>query len=763
MWKRLAGHDKPGGARKKELKRRESPSNMIMRSLIQDHADILSEDEPDGTTFGKVRQLETVLTKADRRNPYEVKYERKVYDGVHLGRFYGSIGLGQSDKRIVSTLLSDSHMEVDIYNTNPSLVVQIFDSLDLPAITHYVDNRDDIFAQLVRDVGVDESVLKRNFLGILAHGKPIDSFSGYGGMGDPATKDAFKRHEFVRRYFLDVAKVHAKVAEDYKWLSELRGKTESALSLLLGDVESSILEIVDRFIESRYKNEFVVYKFDGYVVPNSVVYPLFDFIVPAVKNELGLDISVSVKQLGPRFALSIPDEELADNSAYAAWKHEFEKNHFYVKGINKYVRISPYDGSLGDPMGEADFKSNNHTEPEGFIRDWIKDPTHRVYEKMDLKPPPLTCPDHVYNRYHGLEIHSSDPVPDNDVDALVERFLTVIDVLTGGGRGVSFEWVLDWMAMTVVHPGVNPGVVPCFLSRQGMGKNFIFTKLLEGRIIGKQYCESIASVKQLFTQSGALHWTSSGKLMTCIDEAKKCDNSKYEDTLKSLITSQNFRVKVLYSNEYEAAMVTSFVMFSNRYDSMPSGRRFALFSADAVYQYPDGFWKAAHAALDDGVSPRAFYQFLERRDVSVEGLLKIPDTQIGRNTANSTSSYFDIWIQDYIITANNTDIEQGTAKMYRDSYNNFVHARNMPRLAKDTNGDFKNAIEEFAGKVSGGYKPKTFRSGNRTIVEISRPFEVVTLHRQDHCRIDKEWIAKFFDLQMENNGAMAPGFIAGRP
>jgi len=761
MWTRLSGHGTPRGADAITLVSLESPSVKIMETLIKDYADILTAEDKsnDIATLG-------ILSKRMNGKPsYKVKYQRKVYNGVRLGRFWPDGGMFALSNKVLATVIGHTHVEVDLSNFNPTIALQLFPELELPTLSDYVRDRDDFVSSIKRDLPFVENP-KKLMLRIMTTGSNWKRDAVWGQQFTDIQREEVRRHNRINDFASDCVLIHRGVELNYHGLVGIPNATtvSSSLTFLLQDIESCIVEIARRCVEERMPGAFAIYRCDGYIVPVEIAEQLVGDVKMKTKDQLGFDVELKIKQLAPSYQLCFTDEEMDNDGRYLRWKTDFEKTWFYVNGLNRYARISPIDGTIS-LSSENEFRQATRTEVPDFIEQWTKDPQHRAYEKMDNIPPPLECPDSVFNRFNGLAVERYEPVDDALVDGIVEPVLVVIDVLTGGGRGECFNWVLDWIALAVKEPGNNPKIVPCFVSSEGVGKDTIFTDLLGDKIIGKEYSITIPSVASLFCQNGALQYAVANKVLVVINEAKKSDNFQQQERMRNLITNDKHNVKMLYSNEYIGTISMSIVMFSNRFNSMPTGRRYVAFNAQPANLYPVNFWTDFHEQLATERLPRAFYQFLLRRDVSVRSLLMSrPTTSLDQDLAGSNGGYFEIWIKDLLESETRPWYVDSMTSM-RDSFNTFVSARNMCGLTCTNNPQFKLLALEFDGKISAGYTPKV-TNGPGPSVTMTSAIRMSKTANKDVVRFDVKWIRDYFKEsvvvdEVESDSNYARGFVVG--
>lgn len=165
-----------------------------------------------------------------------------------------------------------------------------------------------------------------------------------------------------------------------------------------------------------------------------------------------------------------------------------------------------------------------------FIPLWLDDPQIRTYRKMDFIPPPLYCPDDVYNTWSGFAIDNIQV----QGEGYIEPFLEHISILVGR-KADCVKYFVMWLAQIIQEPGRLIGIALVFISKEGAGKNMFFDLFSE--IIGKQYYTETHDIeKDLFSRfaNGRRN-----KLLIDIDEARSKDTFAKHDALKNIITSSH--------------------------------------------------------------------------------------------------------------------------------------------------------------------------------------------------------------------------------
>ncbi len=237
---------------------------------------------------------------------------------------------------------------------------------------------------------------------------------------------------------------------------------------------------------------------------------------------------------------------------YSKQKEYWEKFAYYISGEKEaivYVKDFKYGEFIGDGLKVSELKQKDWNfvptwikqrkvdgkgkpiEPEDyelvkldsttFIQKWIKDLHKRRYTKFDFLPTGselradkqarLKLKDrNVKNAYEGLAIEALMKNPDmvkvmnakmaedeeNSGDKFlhIRPFLSLIWFLCGEDEEV-YEYVLRFIALTILYPAVLAGVFIVFKSIPGCGKNLTFDYIGRDLIGGNLYlCSASESV-----------------------------------------------------------------------------------------------------------------------------------------------------------------------------------------------------------------------------------------------------------------------------
>ena len=237
---------------------------------------------------------------------------------------------------------------------------------------------------------------------------------------------------------------------------------------------------------------------------------------------------------------------LSEIKEYKDVKEEFEKRHFKLMTPAAYGRVD--EEGLFQLRSHSDLVHhmrdvfcivkktgrNGVTRPTkaAFFDVWLKDATKRMYERVDMLPPPLVCPSDVYNTYQGLR---AEKLPALREARSVQIILDHVLMLAGDTGEAGREYLLNYIAHMVQKPGELPKVGILMQSKQGVGKNLLFEELLGKKILGAGLMHCSAQSEDYF---GRFDNAAVNKLLCVHDEVVGRDMGRTAGLIKESITAE---------------------------------------------------------------------------------------------------------------------------------------------------------------------------------------------------------------------------------
>jgi putative DNA primase/helicase len=243
------------------------------------------------------------------------------------------------------------------------------------------------------------------------------------------------------------------------------------------------------------------------------------------------------------------------------------------------------------------------------FKEWASSPDKLVIQPSQIVfDPTETCSHDCINLFTGLP---TKPIKGDCADLMALLLHLVSEAAdTDQGVAVVLNFVLDWLAYPLQHPGAKMATALVFHGPQGTGKNLFFEAY--ARIFG----EYAAVIGQAQLESRYNDWASR-KLFLIGDEIVASNElTHHKNALKSYVTAETVQVETKFQPVRTEKNHANFVFLSN------DNRPLALERDDrrhlVVYCPPkrgDDLYTRVRDSLDAG-AVEALFAFLLARDLS---------------------------------------------------------------------------------------------------------------------------------------------------
>lgn len=178
------------------------------------------------------------------------------------------------------------------------------------------------------------------------------------------------------------------------------------------------------------------------------------------------------------------------------------------------------------------------------------------------------------------------------------------------GTDEVFEYVANWIAYPLQHPGFKLRTALVFHGKQGVGKNLFWEAL------GKIYGEHFSVIGQAQVEAKYNDWAS-GRMLVVADEVlTRSELSTTKGTIKSLITGETIQVEAKHVAVRKEANRMNIVFFSNEAQPVAvedGDRRFLVVWCDDK-RTREFYDEVAQERDNGGVA--ALYDWMLKRDLS---------------------------------------------------------------------------------------------------------------------------------------------------
>jgi hypothetical protein len=489
---------------------------------------------------------------------YEIKrlytYSFKHQDR-HEGRLFDGSSIQGIQKIIRGFLCKGITTDIDQNNSHPTILKYLCDkhNIPCPSLAYYIDNRDKVLA----DMNMPREDAKKLFLCAV-------------------NKDKLNRKEkndFFKAFDKEIKKIQNKLLniDEYKYLKDSiplnkkYNKNGSAINRLLCKYENEILQTMVSVI--RNKNiEIHSLMFDGLMIYgdyyNNIT--LLNDIKTEVNNKYeGLNMCFSYKEHADE--IKVPKHFIAndvdnlvnklkdDPLYYDNYKIEFEKTHAKIVSQSQFIYYNSYTNSyqflkrqnLLDSYEDITVKiikkdaktDDNNIAEVSFIQMWLKDNNKRKYDDIDNLPPPLKCPDNIFNLWTGFDMEKIENYENNE--EAIEFFKNHIKILCNHEE-VVYDYILKWIAQMIQYPAIKSAIVPIFIAGEGTGKGSL-KELLKKMLGDKKVLQTSQPSKDCW---GSFNGQMKDSFLVNLDELNKKEFDGSNDSYKALVSENTININI---------------------------------------------------------------------------------------------------------------------------------------------------------------------------------------------------------------------------
>lgn len=613
-------------------------------------------DTDDDDLYQGLAMCTRVVQLADKKkSTAEIFFRKKPYG---LGRYYASThgGYQAMGGKLRRLLMDGNFHDIDIQCCHPVLLAQVCKGwrIPCPKLKEYIRSRDRIFQEITQQLGCSEKAAK-NFFTRALFGGSIARWRECWGV--PEEKEITS---FMLAFHREMVVLIAKVVEKKELEPFVRATKDnkectkdnptwtnpaSPVALFLQELESKcITSAIDKATKDKFKLVSIIH--DGFLIQRSPKFkPAYlQTLAQHVKDTVGFEVVFTEKSTTPTSADHdwLKDLErkasLETPRSYISLKFMFEMEWFKVRHPPMYFRVES-GGEISYRKESELFQSYRDRffqerggEPDRFIQKWIDDEGKRVFDKFDIRPPPLSVQDGTYNGWQGLAAEKlEDPENPSTYDGFLQEFLDVLLAICGENVQVR-SFLMDWIAHMFQRPGELSRVAVCINSAQGTGKGWLVDMIQA--VVGSHHCHDTSRGSDIFDKFNA---SLMNKLFVNIDEMNRSTGRNHHDTIKRLITQPR---AVIERKGYDPIKVTNFArfLFTTNNDFTvhiePGERRFVLIRSSTRFKWNTEVWARLYGALEDPGAVRTLYRFFMERDISAVKSWELhrPQTDIYRDS-----------------------------------------------------------------------------------------------------------------------------------
>jgi len=622
--------------------------------------------------------LKAMLSDTTRNKQYKclsksVTYTKKAYGDLKFGRYTSKGSIQNVWQR--KAILAGRVIGFDIINSQPSIVFDLTQKFipnqTFPCLERCVKHRESVRSEIMDLYGCDKDEAKRLLIRI--------GFGGSQTTWETDNKLEHKHSQFVSEYESEVTKIKTEFAPLYfpkycdataacKWKHENekipkhKKESNTQFALFLQNCEGNIMRICNNYFKDNGEkvcgiihDEILIV--DSLEVDNDKI--VFE-LQKQVLNHLGHDIlfewekyetTPQNKLLIERHKEFSPELDYAEE--YDLVKMKFEQTSFKIVNTAEFASVDT-EGTLIISK-RSDFmtmhEGSRYVEDDkscDFLQRWFKDSTIRKYDRVDMLPPPLDCPSHVYNIWNGFAIENIES--DGDGQEGLALILDLINTLCDFDD-IVYEYVIDWLAHMIQFAGKKNGIALLFKSSgHGAGKGTLIN-LLRKMMGNNLVAETSNPQNDIFGNHGNVHI---GRLLVSVDEVKCSDTNKQQGRLKNIITSERCTYNEKGRKQCEVSNLTRFIFTTN--ESIPicieqGDRRMCVIESSNKYcgEENQPHWKNFQdKVFEKTAGLKSFFDFLNTRDISERNFSAIPKTKLKEDLQESTKNPMFAWFDQLV-------------------------------------------------------------------------------------------------------------------
>ena len=697
----------------------------LLKLVFDGDYELLDQDGNEFTQKDYINQVRCYF-KEIQVNNYEISRDYNYgtsYLNIKKGRIYvKGFGIQKLQYKLRGFLCRDIYTDYDIKNCFPTILLNICkkfededDGCSDYILEKYVKKRDSVL--------VKHNLTKMELLICMFSDKPTKS-----------------KNEYLKNFDKEIKGIQQFLYEKYKkeYSSVIKNKSNPKGSLIFTLCSIKENEILQEVLKYCYDNDIVCGcpMYDGMLLEKQDQSKEKELLKTFNNITEDRGIKWTIKEHDT--SIQIDEEELNNPLLYKNVKKEFEKKYFITcNPLAYYKEIIHHSTEMPEivPYKSKEFRECvapyryivDEDEAEFFSK-WIADENRREYDTIDFIPPPLKCPDKVYNLFKGVKYQTDswkDVVYDENIN--IDMIHNHIKLLCNYDDAC-YKFVLDFLAHLIKYPAYNPEVVILFKSIEGLGKNIFFDNLMI-ECLGKGYYKGNAVMNDLIGKFR----DNSMCLMAILNELNGDDGFKTgnDDKMKDLITAeyQSKEDKGMKKINYIRNCMRVLIFTNSEYALKLSStdRRYCLIKGSSDIP-PKEYFDKLGIMMKSKSHLLKFIDELKKRDVPTKfHKSTIPYTQYKHDVASITIPQLSRFLQEKLEIKGDKVIKVSR----KDFLRRFKHyvALSGNNYSKSDQMLGKNILNNYDGSMI----QKRNGAGNYYIIDCAKV--IASLKKQNHYEV----------------------------
>ena len=459
----------------------------------------------------------------------------------------------------------------------------------------------------------------------------------------------------------------------YEKSSVLHNRKSRVMSYVCGTIEHEITYQAYKFAKknSLVPASLVSWGYDGFTAPESTSsirdkgaidainahvqkvtgMPTVRFVIKEFSPDELLMDCLNARNLMPEFVRDdTPTEDKVLDDNYQAWKKEFEKDWCKVLDQSIYLRTS---GSTPLFKTKADLvisyqhlhvrdKNGKNIQCLGI---WTDDPQIRTYDRIGCYPPPMECPERVFNTWAETPFEGTSGDADHEG---VRMFVNHLKIICGHDHDTT-EFFLDWIAQSLQQPGKKVGSMVTLISSQGAGKTSVvqYLRALYGL---DKVLETTTPERDVW---GHFNGPMATAFLVVLSEVDKRNSLGADGKIKALVTDEFIPINPKGMAPYTIQSFHRFIMCTNNLDPVTTSdddRRNVIIRASDEMIGNAAYFTQLHDNLKKVEVLEGLFAFFMDRDISTRNFARPPTTEYHTTIKSCNKSTFDAFMENFTYT-----------------------------------------------------------------------------------------------------------------
>ncbi len=306
---------------------------------------------------------------------------------------------------------------------------------------------------------------------------------------------------------------------------------------------------------------------------------------------------------------------------YLEMENEFNKTHFKVIKHSIYCNYDNFElicykkgnfeTSYSHEVYNSVDKEGNPTE-NNFIQKYMKSKTSRVYKDMNIYPNVKLCPPNHFNLWLPFQIEI-EVIEERNEEGL-KFILNHLLILCNNDKEIT-EYVIDWISHMFQRP-YEKSTFLLFVSKEGIGKSTIFSKLLKSMIGVSKFFATTNPQNNIL---GEFNEALINAFLIVFEEMDFLSTKGCEGTFKALITNSEIYINPKGSKGYMANSFQRVCGNTNNINiNIPTkegDRRKCMIKCSNEKKGDTKYMEQLHYCCEDKATMKSFYEYCMDRNV----------------------------------------------------------------------------------------------------------------------------------------------------